>query len=89
MSFKEHYTKVVLIEEGAILDWFKDRENRPTIKKLVNELGMMGLFAVSPPTMAIYVNKFLAQNFPNLGSDIINRIAQYIANNPEILDWFK
>lgn len=78
-----------VLEEGAILDWFKDKRNRPTLKKLVNELGMMGLFAVSPPIMAIYVNDFLQKNFPNLGSDIINKIAQFISNNPQILELFK
>lgn len=92
MSFKEYYIEPVkksLLQEGVILDWFKDKKNRPIVKKLANELGLMGLFATSPPTMAFYVNKFLSDNFPNLGSDIVNKIAQYIAKNPEILDWFK
>lgn len=89
MNFKEYYKEPSLIEEGVILDWFKDKKNKPIIKKLANEFGMMGLFMTSPPTMAIYVNKFLSDNFPTLGSDIINKIAHYIAQNPQILDWFK
>ncbi len=78
-----------VLEEGAILDWFKDPENRPTLKQLGKELAMMGMFATSPPTMAIYVNDFLQKNFPNLGSDIVNKIAQFISNNPQILDLIK
>lgn len=92
MTFKEYYKEPVtesLLQEGAILDWFKDNKNRPIVKKLMNELGLMGLFATSPPTMSYYVNKFLSDNYPNLGSDIVNKIAEYVAKNPQILDWFK
>jgi len=78
-----------VLEEGAILDWFKDKENRPIVKRLVKELAMMGMLFSSPPAMAIYVNDFLQKNFPNLGSDVINKMAQFLANNPQILDWFK
>jgi hypothetical protein len=78
------YEEVLL--EGAILDWIKDPANRKTVKQLGKELTMMGLFMTSPPTMAIYINDFLQKNFPNLGSDIVHGIAQFIANNPQILD---
>lgn len=84
---KKLYEEV--LEEGAILDWIKAPENRKTVKQLVKELTMMGMFATSPPTMAIYVNDFLQKNFPNLGSDIIHKIAEFISNNPQILDWIK
>jgi hypothetical protein len=78
-----------VLEEGAIIDWFKEPKNRLTLKQLLKELTMMGMFAVSPPTMAIYVNDFLQKNFPNLGSDIIRKIAEFISNNPQILDLIK
>jgi hypothetical protein len=78
-----------VLEEGAILDWVKDPANRKTVKQLGKELTMMGLFMTSPPTMAIYINDFLQKNFPNLGSDIVNKIAQFISNNPQILDLIK
>ena len=78
-----------VLEEGAIMDWFKDPKNRPTLKQLGKELAMMGMFATSPPTMAIYVNDFLEKNFPNLGSNIIHKIAEFVSNNPQILDWIK
>jgi hypothetical protein len=29
------------------------------------------------------------KNFPNLGPDIIKKIAQFVANNPQILDLIK
>jgi len=78
-----------VLEEGAILDWFKDKKNRPVVKQLAKQMAMMGMFATSPPTMAIYVNDFLSKNFPNLGSDIVDKMAQFVANNPQILELFK
>jgi len=78
-----------VLQEGAIWDWFKAKENRPVVKQLAKQMAMMGMFATSPPTMAMYVNDFLSKNFPNLGSDIINKIAQFLSNNPQILELFK
>lgn len=78
-----------VLEEGAILNWLKDKKNRPVVKQLGKEMAMMGMFATSPPTMAFYVNDFLQKNFPNLGSDIINKIAQFLSSNPQILEWLK
>jgi trans-aconitate methyltransferase len=78
-----------VLKEGAIIDWFKDPGNRPTLKQLEKELTMMGLFMTSPPTMAVYVNDFLQKNFPSLGSDIVHKITEFISNNPQILDWLK
>lgn len=87
MELEKLYEEV--LEEGAIWDWFKAKENRPVVKQLAKQMAMMGMFATSPPTMAHYVNDFLSKNFPNLGADIIDKIAHFIANNPQILDWFK
>lgn len=78
-----------VLEEGAIWDFLKAKENRPIVKQIAREMGLMGLFATSPPTMSYYVNNFLQQNFPNLGSDIIHKIAEFIANNPQILELLK
>lgn len=87
MQLEKLYEEV--LEEGAILDWFKAKENRPVVKQLAKQMAMMGMFATSPPTMAIYVNDFLQKNFPNLGTDIIHKIAEFLSKNPQILDWFK
>lgn len=89
MNFKEYYKEPTLLEEGAVLDWFKDKKNRPIVKELANQMAFLGLMAGSIGSMAVYVNKFLSENFPNLGSDLIVMIANYIAKNPQILDWFK
>lgn len=78
-----------VLEEGAIMDWFKSKQNRPIIKQLIKELTMMGLFTASPMAMGLYVNDFLQKNFPNLASDAVNKIAQFISNNPQILDLLK
>lgn len=89
MNFKEYYKEPTLLEEGAVLDWFKNKKNRPIVKELANQMAIAGLMAGSIGSMAVYVNKFLSENFPNLGSDLIVMIANYIAKNPQILDWFK
>lgn len=90
MNFKEYYTKQEqYLTEGAIWDWFKDKKNRPVVKQLGKEFAMMTMFATSPPTMAIYVNDFLQKNFPNLGNDLIAKIAKFIANNPQVIEWIK
>ena len=78
-----------VLEEGAMMDWFKSKQNRPVIKQLFKELTMMGLFIASPIAMGLYVNDFLQKNFPNLASDAVNRMAQFIANNPQILELLK
>jgi len=88
MKALEHIYEEVL-EEGAIWDFLKAKENRPIVKQIAKELTMMGMFATSPPAMAFYVNDFLQKNFSNLGSDIINKIAQFLSNNPQVLELFK
>lgn len=78
-----------VLEEGAIWDFLRAKENRHIVKQIGRELGLMGLFSTSPPTMAYYVNKFLSDNYPNLGSDIINKIAEFLSNHPQVLELFK
>jgi len=82
-------TSEATLQEGAIWDWFKDKKNRPVVKQLGKEFAMMGMFATSPPTMAYYVNEFLQKNFPNLGNDLIEKVANFIANNPQVLEYIK
>lgn len=78
-----------VLEEGAIMDWFKDPENRPTLKKLVTQLTVMFGWPISAFTMGQYVSDFLIKNFPDLPEQVIGKIAQFIANNPQILDLIK
>jgi hypothetical protein len=78
-----------VLKEGAMMDWVKSKQNRPIIKQLFKELTTMGLFTASPITMGLYVNDFLQKNFPNLASDAVNKIAQFISNNPQILELLK
>lgn len=76
-----------VLEEGAILDWMKN--NKEVVKQLVKELSMLGLLFGSAGSMGIYVSNFLTKNFPNLPEQAVNKIAQFIANNPQILDLIK
>lgn len=76
-----------VLEEGAILNWMKD--NKSTVKQLVKELTAMGLLFSSAGSMGIYVSNFLTKNFPNLPEQAIEKIAQFIANNPQIIDLIK
>ncbi len=76
-----------VLVEGAIIDWMKSNKN--SLKQLVKELSMMGLLFGSAGSMGIYVSNFLTKNFPNLPEQAVNKIAQFIANNPQILDLIK
>ena len=76
-----------VLEEGAIIDWMKD--NKDDLKQLVKELFTMGILFTSAGSMGIYVSNFLTKNFPNLPEPAVSKIAQFIANNPQILDLIK
>jgi predicted transcriptional regulator len=76
-----------VLEEGAILDWIKD--NKGVVKQLLKELSMMGLLFGSAGSMGIYVSNFLTKNFPNLPEQTLSKIAQFISDNPQILDLIK
>ena len=82
----EELYEQVLIEE-SIKDWIM--ANKAMLKQLGKEFIMMGLFTASPATMGIYVSQFLEKNFPNLPEQALSKIAQFIANNPQILDLLK
>lgn len=71
------------------MDWLKDPKSRPMVKKLANELGSLGLIFTSVPVMGVYVGEFLQKNFPNLPEQAIQKIAQFIASNPQVLDFLK
>ena len=74
-----------VLEENAIVDWFKDPKNKPTLKKIITQLTVMFGWPLSAFTMGHYVSDFLMKNFPNLPEQII----QGIARNPQILDLIK
>ncbi len=76
-----------VLEEGVILDWMKS--NKEVVKQLVKELSMMGLLFGSAGSMGIYVSNFLTKNFPNLPEQTLSKIAQFISDNPQILDLIK
>ena len=76
-----------VLEEGAIIDWMKD--NKEDLKQLVKELFTMGMLLTSAGSMGIYVSNFLTKNFPNLPEQTVEKITQFIANNPQILDLIK
>ena len=76
-----------VLEEGAITDWMKN--NKSVLKQLLKELTTMGLLLGSAGSMGIYVSNFLTKNFPNLPEQAVSKIAQFIANNPQILDLIK
>lgn len=76
----------VLLEE-SIKDWMV--QNKNILKQLVKELSTLGLLFTSAGSMGIYVSQFLEKNFPNLPEQTLSKIAQFISNNPQILDLFK
>lgn len=76
----------VLIEE-SIKDWMI--QNKGMLKQLAKELSTLGLIFGSAGSMGIYVSQFLEKNFPNLPEQALSKIAQFIANNPQILDLLK
>ncbi len=76
-----------VLQEGAIIDWMKN--NKEDLKQLVKELFTMGMLFTSAGSMGIYVSNFLTKNFPNLPEQAVNKIAQFIADNPKILDLIK
>lgn len=76
-----------VLEEGAIMDWVK--ANKSVLKDLVNELGFIGVSLTSAASMGVYVSQFLEKNFPNLPEQALSKIAQFIANNPQILELLK
>lgn len=82
----EELYEQVLIEE-SIKDWII--QNRHMLKELVKQLTTLGLMFGSAASMGIYVSQFLEKNFPNLPEQVLSKIAQFIANNPQILDLLK
>jgi len=66
-----------------------DEEYKEDLKQLVKELFTMGILFTSAGSMGIYVSNFLQKNFPNLPEQTVDKIAQFIANNPQILDLIK
>jgi len=82
----EELYEQVLIEE-SIKNWIF--QHKDILKQLGKEFTMMGLFTASPVSMGIYVSSFLEKNFPNLPEQIIGKIAQFIADNPQILELLK
>jgi len=76
-----------VLEEGAIMDWVKS--NKDILKQLARELATITLPLASAGTMGIYVSQFLEKNFPNLPEQALAKVAQFIANNPQILDLLK
>jgi len=79
------YEEVML--EESLKDWMM--QNKNILKQLLKELSMMGLLMGSAGSMGIYVSNFLTKNFPNLPEQTLDKIAQFIANNPQILDLIK
>lgn len=76
----------VLLEQSLLKLILQDKKG---LKKYFNELASIGVILTSPLIMASYVVKFLEKNFPNLPEQTINKIAQFISNNPQILDLLK
>ncbi len=76
-----------VLEEGAIMDWVKDHKD--VLKQLVKELSTGGLLFGSAGSMGIYVSNFLTKNFPNLPEQTLSKIAQFISDNPQILNLIK
>ena len=76
----------VLLEE-SIKDWIM--QNKNVLKAMAKELTITGLPLVSAASMGIYVSNFLTKNFPNLPEQALDKFAQFISNNPQILDLLK
>jgi hypothetical protein len=79
------YEEVML--EESLKDWMM--QNKNILKQLLKELSMMGLLFGSAGSMGIYVSNFLTKNFPNLPEQTLEKIAQFISNNSQILDLIK
>lgn len=77
----------VLLEE-SIKDWIM--QNKNVLKAMAKELtAYIALPLTSAFTMAAYVNDFLEKNFPNLPEQTLEKIAQFIIDNPQILNLLK
>jgi hypothetical protein len=76
----------VLLEQSLLKLILRDKEG---LKKYFNELAGIGVILTSPVIMASYVVKFLEKNFPNLPEQTLDKAAQFIANNPQILELLK
>jgi dsRNA-specific ribonuclease len=79
------YEEIML--EESLKDWMM--QNKNILKQLFKELSMMGLLMGSAGSMGIYVSNFLTKNFPNLPEQTLEKIAQFISNNPQIFDLIK
>jgi hypothetical protein len=79
------YEEVML--EESLKDWIM--QNKNVLKQLLKELSTLGLLFGSAGSMGIYVSNFLTKNFPNLPEQTLDKIAQFIADNPQILDLIK
>ena len=79
------YEQVLL--EKSIKDWMM--QNKSVLKAMARELTVIGVPITSAFTMAAYVSNFLQKNFPNLPEQALDKIAQFIANNPQILELLK
>jgi len=79
------YEEVML--EESLKDWMM--QNKNILKQLLKELSIMGLLFGSAGSMGIYVSNFLTKNFPNLPEQTLEKIAQFISNNPQIIDLIK
>lgn len=73
-------------EPDAIIEFFKNPENKEFVKQLKKEAGLMALIMTAPPLAAIPVANFIQKKFPNLGSDIQKKVAEYIITNPQVLE---
>jgi hypothetical protein len=82
----------VILEEG-IKEWIKNHKD--ILKKFALEMGVIGTGLVSPAVMVSYMNDFLKANpeillqHRELAGQALNNIAQFLANNPQILDWLR
>jgi dsRNA-specific ribonuclease len=79
------YEEVML--EESLKDWMI--QNKNILKQLFKELSTLGLLFGSAGSMGIYVSNFLTKNFPNLPEQTLAKIAQFISDNPQILDLIK
>lgn len=87
MNLERLYEEV--LEEGVIWDFLKAKENRNILKQMAIGYTVYFGWPISAFTMGFYVSDFLEKNFPNLGPDLINKIAQFLSNNPQVLELLK
>lgn len=79
----------IIMFEHAIFDWIK--KHRRELKMAMREMGVIGAGVISPVVMAGYFHKFL-QNNPDALSippSAIDRVANFLALNPNILEWIQ